>query len=94
MGQLVPFQMDESQFPQESSLPVGGDDIPAAGRGPGARSRFPVSLHVHHEGKCAGLASKIHQIKESLDRFPAGSVAPAPWFQPACLRAGRAVGCS
>lgn len=93
VGQLVPLQMDESQFPQESSLLVGGDDIPAAGRGPGARSQCPVSLHVHQEGNCAGLASWIHPIKELLDPFPDGSVAPAPWFQPVCLRAGRAVGC-
>lgn len=41
LGQVVPFQTDESQFPQESSLLVGGNDIPPVGRGLGARSQCP-----------------------------------------------------
>lgn len=96
LEQLVPFQMDESQFPQVLSLLVGGDDIPAVGRGPGARSQ-PPSLPAcsSRRKQCwLGLLDPSDQ-RELLDHCPLPRWLRGPCLpgsNQVCLRAGRAGG--
>ena len=89
-------QMDESQFPQVLSLLVGGDDIPAVGRGPGARSQ-PPSLPAcsSRRKQCwLGLLDPSDQ-RELLDHCPLPRWLRGPCLpgsSQVCLRAGRAGG--